>query len=776
MKTALILLLCVTLTSGTLADIQPVGSLGWTPLENISFLPDGTILTVLRNRIEVVDAKTKSVIVQFAERPEMGNVTVSPDGSCIAIVTNPRATGQTTVEIWDVAAQKRIREWESKHRLYNATFSPKAPLLATSSTRDGDIHLWNWETGEYVGKMEGERRPWREYYVRYGSNWRSRTGHGPYPSNHSMAFSPDGQYLVVGSNRPDAEIWDVSTRQLVGHLPGHADWVSIVSYSPDGRRIATAEPKSSMVYLWDAKGGQLVRKWKSGYGAVWEGGEVWKLLFSHDSQRLYVLTKTRGLSADNKRRDDHVRIWDVETGAQLGEFADEPIYLDHLSLSPDEKMALLHYYGDFVVLWDIEHGRRLAFWMDYHSWVWGPLSPDGRFVVGIGSTALEIWDVQSQSFRKIIFPDYGFFRRVAISPDSKTFAVDRDPWIEVRNIQTGKIVAKVPNSVGSTQFTFSSDGKRIAAREGRGIVITDIKNPEKRENLAPPLMGIHKRALDRGWLPDVTHITFSHNDRYLAAADDFEYVHLWKREADRYVHRYSRKSSSTVTDLNFEPGRRTPALFVGGKQVEVWKLGAQAPELLMTLEATGPIQFVHNRRVSPDRIEFGRYLFVNQEGRLQIWDWNAQKPIAQLPIPEYFAVNRDGSVLFTDWAPGDEPYQYQIHIWDVSSFIHPKPVVWGHIKKTALLPNYPNPFNPETWMPYRLEKENVVTIRIYDNSGVLVRTLPLGTKQAGEYLSQEKAVYWDGRNSMGESVASGVYFYTLTAGDFSETRKMVIQR
>ena len=95
-------------------------------------------------------------------------------------------------------------------------------------------------------------------------------------------------------------------------------------------------------------------------------------------------------------------------------------------------------------------------------------------------------------------------------------------------------------------------------------------------------------------------------------------------------------------------------------------------------------------------------------------------------------------------------------------------------KETELLPNYPNPFNPETWIPYRLAEEAFVTLIIYDQSGQVVRTLDVGHQVAAVYETQSKAIYWDGKNGLGEQVASGVYFYTLTAGDFSATRKMVI--
>ena len=92
----------------------------------------------------------------------------------------------------------------------------------------------------------------------------------------------------------------------------------------------------------------------------------------------------------------------------------------------------------------------------------------------------------------------------------------------------------------------------------------------------------------------------------------------------------------------------------------------------------------------------------------------------------------------------------------------------------ALLPNYPNPFNPETWIPYHLATDANVTVTIYDVRGNVVRELVLGYQSAGVYESRRRAAYWDGRNHLGEPVASGLYFYTLTAGDFSATRKMLI--
>ena len=94
--------------------------------------------------------------------------------------------------------------------------------------------------------------------------------------------------------------------------------------------------------------------------------------------------------------------------------------------------------------------------------------------------------------------------------------------------------------------------------------------------------------------------------------------------------------------------------------------------------------------------------------------------------------------------------------------------------ETELLPNYPNPFNPETWIPYRLAEDAFVTLTIYDGSGRVIRTLDVGHRIASVYENRSKAIYWDGRNGLGERVASGVYFYHLSTGEYSATRRMVI--
>ncbi len=125
---------------------------------------------------------------------------------------------------------------------------------------------------------------------------------------------------------------------------------------------------------------------------------------------------------------------------------------------------------------------------------------------------------------------------------------------------------------------------------------------------------------------------------------------------------------------------------------------------------------------------------------------------------------------------GVEPIQYTVTTEDVKRSLIQLPalVAYEIPTETELLPNYPNPFNPETWIPYRLAEDAFVTLTIYDQAGHAVRTIDVGHRIAAVYENRSKAIYWDGRNEAGEGVASGIYFYHLSAGDYSATRKMVI--
>ena len=168
---------------------------------------------------------------------------------------------------------------------------------------------------------------------------------------------------------------------------------------------------------------------------------------------------------------------------------------------------------------------------------------------------------------------------------------------------------------------------------------------------------------------------------------------------------------------------------------------------------------VATRRVSSDHREFNT-----------VWaDLSRQSVIEAGDTLEVILFDDMGNIV-------SGPFTQTVDIEDLRNAYLSLPLTVGdvHPAETILAQNFPNPFNPETWIPYQLEKSADVVLQIYDTSGGIVRTIDLGFKSQGFYMTRSTAAYWDGRNNMGEQVASGVYFYSLQTADFSATRKMLI--
>ena len=163
------------------------------------------------------------------------------------------------------------------------------------------------------------------------------------------------------------------------------------------------------------------------------------------------------------------------------------------------------------------------------------------------------------------------------------------------------------------------------------------------------------------------------------------------------------------------------------------------------------------------RINFGAWVAISGD-MVAVSAHNA-------PNPDHAATNR---------GHGTAAYVYNsVEDFGTPPFLAVEPfglrvTTLGRVKRTALLQNFPNPFNPETWLPYRLAADAPVTLGIYNARGQLMRELNLGVQKAGGYLTRETAAYWDGRDHVGEPVSSGIYFYTLHAASFQATRRMLI--
>ena len=208
-------------------------------------------------------------------------------------------------------------------------------------------------------------------------------------------------------------------------------------------------------------------------------------------------------------------------------------------------------------------------------------------------------------------------------------------------------------------------------------------------------------------------------------------------------------------------GSQTPVLHVDGGVMDEFDMLAQIPELRVTVKnlSTGAsLDTVvgtdeTKTAYSATFVEFGRHA-AKAGDVLEITAHSPNPYVGVRPVPQIVV-------------SADEVLTSRIELPDLELYEIPS--------ETELLANFPNPFNPETWIPYRLAKAAEVTLSIYDTNGRLVRSIDVGFKPAAVYESRASAIYWDGRNNYGERVASGTYFYHLTAGDdYASTRRMVI--
>ena len=206
----------------------------------------------------------------------------------------------------------------------------------------------------------------------------------------------------------------------------------------------------------------------------------------------------------------------------------------------------------------------------------------------------------------------------------------------------------------------------------------------------------------------------------------------------------------------------------------------EAPPIMADVNSDGSVNVLDLIVVVSEFGKTGSNLVVdvNRDGVVSILDLilvagmfegAAAAPSAQPQVPEILT-----AVEVQGWLTDARTLEVRDPIMKRGFLVLEQLLVTLTPKETELLSNYPNPFNPETWIPYRLAEPAEVTLTIYDLNGQLVRRLAVGHQAAGVYQSRSRAAYWNGRNQLGEPVTSGLYFYTLTTGDFTATRRMLI--
>ena len=678
---------------------------------------------------------------------------------------------------WELPEGANLRL--GKGSIEDIAYSPDGTLLAVASP----IGIWLYDTATYqeVGLLTGD----------------------PVGGILSVAFSPDGGILASGSGAGTIRLWDATTGELQHTLQGHTDIVSSIAFSPDGGILASGSG-DSIVRLWDATTGQPLNTLQG------HRGHVTSIAFSPDG----------GILASGSE-DTTVRLWDATTGQLQNTLQGHRGYVTSIAFSPDGSTLASSggYPNDTTVrLWDATTGKPLSTLQGHTDGVTSiAFSSDGSILAsGSEDTTVRLWDATTGQLQNTLQGHRGYVTSVAFSSDGSILASGSgDGTVLLWNLApsrqelvTADIKAmamywvdissrRLYRSIGATAKSFV-----LNVRNATGIAVHAAQQKVYWMEKTGERSGKIRRAnLDGSNAQLVKELTSVPRQLTLDTVQNKLYLTNSWGKIQRMNVDGSGFQPNLITGLN-EP-KHLAVEISGGKIYwtepgSIWRAnlnGKNREQLLTNLGELGGLAIANGRLYWTERNKHNQTTGRVRRATLTGSDVTTLATLMSVPLG--IAVDTAGQKLYWTNSRGriqratltgkhiqnvvaglGMPASLALGIAPEVGTMVAAPAVFARLaaEKTGLLPNYPNPFNPETWIPYQLAKPAEVTVTIYAADGKLVRTLTLGQRPAGEYQSRSRAAYWDGRNAQGEPVASGVYFYTLSAGDFSATRKMMIRK
>ena len=727
------------------------------PVTSVSFSPDGQTIASgsLDGTIRLWDTGTGS-LQHTLTVPEDNTTSVSfsPNGKMLAGVSL-----NGTVNLWDTdTGQHLLTPIENTGTfggdvpvLENVSFSPDGKILASGAYDDKTIHLWDTDTGNPIGAL---------------------TGHTDVVL--TIAFSPDRNVIASGSKDNTIRLWDAGTGSLLRTLTEHNWSINSIAFSPDGKTLAGVS--DGRFFLWDAGTGNLVHapirpnynlyiksvafnpdgktfvsvsRGKSQRISLWHT-DTWQrpeIFTDHTGAINSVAFSPNGQTIASGGRDGRLYLWDTDTNLSLPALL-ELTPIRSVTFSPDGKTLASAGYWDStgsIYLLDTDDWHLRSLTRDAGDVKSISFSPDSKTLASIGNGVIRLWNAGTGSLQHTLTTNTDWVWNVAFSPDGKMLASDgglNPPVIHLWDATTHSLLRTLTAGGWQTNgIAFSPDGKMLAIGDVKNIFLWDTNTWQHLKTLTRHIWGGYG-------------VAFSPDGRILASGNGDTTIDLWDTDAWQHLKMLTGHTERVIT-LEFSPDSTMLSSGSRDGTVLLWDLTAATPEqktIAADVNGDGVVNIIDLTLVAA--------AFGNTAAAPEIW--SLQNMLTRAEVEQWLRQARQVNLA-------DPNFQHGIFILEqLLASLTPK--------ETVLLPNYPNPFNPETWIPYQLATPADVSISIYAADGKLVRTLDLGHQPIGIYESRSRAAYWDGRNALGEPVASGLYFYTLAAGEFTATRKMLIRK